>query len=161
MAIRANAAYARFILHDYEGAIDRAMNLLELEPRYGYGYYILANALGFVGRYEEAIAAALRALELEPEDLYNLSVLGYVYARAGDREQALEIAGQVEELGGSLKEVALIYGALGEVNLAFEYLERAYESDPSDLDLLSLEPAADPLRDDPRSDELVARLGLK
>jgi TolB-like protein/Flp pilus assembly protein TadD len=161
LAIRANAAYARFILHDYEGAIDRAMNLLELEPRYGYGYYILANALGFVGRYEEAIAAALRALELEPEDLYNLSVLGYVYAQAGDREQALEIADQVEELGGSLKEVALIYGALGEVNLAFEYLERAYESDPSDLDLLSLEPAADPLRDDPRFDELVARLGLK
>ena len=158
--IRANAVFNRFFVRDFEGTIDGAMNLIELEPSYSYGFYILAAALSFVGRHEEAIDAAMRAIELEPEDLYNLAGLGFVHAQAGNREEALSIAGRVEEQGGSLKEVALIYGALGEIDTAFQYLERAYERDPADLDLLNADPSADPLRDDPRFAEIIERVGL-
>ncbi len=159
--IRANVAFSRFYVRDYAGTVEEALALIELEPAYSYGYYILGVGQSFLGRNQEAIAAGTRAVELEPDDLYNLAMLAFVNARAGNRESAIDLAGQVEERGGSLKEVALVYGALGEMNRAFEYLERAYESDPSDMSNLNVDPSADPLRADPRFLELLQRLGLE
>jgi TolB-like protein/Flp pilus assembly protein TadD len=159
--IRANLAFVRFLLRDFEGTENEALRMIELEPDFDYGYYILAAAQSFQGRHEEAISTATRSVELAPDDLYNLAALALVNARAQNRDRALEIADQVEQGGGSLKEIALIYGQLGEVDRAFEYLERTYQTDPGDLLFLMSDPSADPLRDDPRFDELAERAGLK
>ncbi len=159
--IRANLAFVRFLLRDFDGTESEALRMIELEPDFDYGYYILAAALSMQGRHEEAVAAANRCIELAPDDLYNLAALGFVLARTGDRERALQIASQVEQRGGSLKEIALIYGQLGETDRAFEYLERTYEADPGDLQFLMSDPSADPLRGDPRFDDLARRAGLK
>jgi hypothetical protein len=50
---------------------------------------------------------------------------------------------------------------LGDKDKAFEYLEKAYQQRNPLLYLLQVEPTLDPLRDDPRFDELVKRVGLK
>ena len=159
--IRANLAFVRFLLRDFEGTENEALRMIELEPDFDYGYYILAAAQSFQGRHEEAIVTAARSVELASDDLYNHAALGLVHARAGNRDRALGIAAQIEKGGGSLKEIALIYGQLGELDRAFEYLERTYQSDPGDLLFLMSDPSADPLRDDPRFDELAERAGLK
>lgn len=67
----------------------------------------------------------------------------------------------MEARGGSLKEIALVFAALGELDRAFEYLERAYGVSPGELDLIEVDPSADPLRDDPRFEALLERRGLK
>ena len=61
-------------------------------------------------------------------------------------------------IAGSLKEIALVYGAMGEVDRAFDYLNRSYEKDPSDLRFINVDPSADPLRSDPRFAELIRKL---
>jgi len=60
-----------------------------------------------------------------------------------------------------LKEIALVYGELGELDRAFDYLDRAYAEHPANLVNLSVDPAADSLRQDPRFDELMKKLGLQ
>ncbi len=60
-----------------------------------------------------------------------------------------------------LREVAFVYGALGDREPAFEYLDRAFEEEPASLYFLEVDPMAAPLRDDPRLDELLRKLGVK
>ncbi len=50
---------------------------------------------------------------------------------------------------------------LGDKEQAFEYLNKAIEKRHGQLGMLNVEPAFDLLRDDPRFDELVRRVGLK
>ncbi len=54
-----------------------------------------------------------------------------------------------------------MYGELGDLDRAFEYLDRAYAEDPGSLTSFRADPAADPLRQDPRFDELMKKLGLE
>ncbi len=159
--IRANLAFARFLLRDFDGTANEALRMIEFEPDFGYGHYILAAAFSFQGLNEEAIEAATRAVELDPEDLYFAAGLAFVNARAGNTEVALEQVAAVEERGGSLKEIALIYSQLGDLDRAFSYLEQAYDADPGDLQFLAADPSSDPLREDPRFDEFLQKVGMQ
>jgi tetratricopeptide (TPR) repeat protein len=59
------------------------------------------------------------------------------------------------------EEIALVYGELGELDRAFDYLDRAYAEHPANLVNLLVDPGADSLRQDPRFDELMKKLGLQ
>lgn len=65
-----------------------------------------------------------------------------------------------EEGGDLLKEIALVYGELGERDRAFEYLNRAFETDPSSIARLRTDMMADSMRADPRFERLMKRAGL-
>ncbi len=52
------------------------------------------------------------------------------------------------------------YAVLGDVDSAFEYLERAYAERDGDLTWLQADPAFDSLRSDPRYADLLRRMGL-
>ena len=56
--------------------------------------------------------------------------------------------------------IAARYAQAGEIDLAFEQLERAYRSHTRDLVYLNVEPQLDPLRSDPRFAAIVRRVGL-
>jgi eukaryotic-like serine/threonine-protein kinase len=56
--------------------------------------------------------------------------------------------------------LVMMYTALGEVDLAFEWLERAYEERRGWLVYLNVEPMLDGLRADPRFRRLVERMRL-
>ena len=60
-----------------------------------------------------------------------------------------------------LKEFAIVYGELGDLDRAFEYLDRAYAEDPGNLAYMRTDPTADSLKDDPRFAELMRKLGLE
>ena len=54
----------------------------------------------------------------------------------------------------------ILHAALGNVDSAFTWLERAYEDRRGWLAYLRVEPALAPLRGDPRLDDLIARMHL-
>ena len=60
-----------------------------------------------------------------------------------------------------LKELAIVYGELGDLDGAFGYLDRAFAEDPGSLTYLRADPTADSLKDDPRFAELIRKLGLE
>jgi hypothetical protein len=56
--------------------------------------------------------------------------------------------------------LAIIYTRLGERETALSYLEKAYDARDLGLTELTIEPACDPIRSDPRFQALAHRLGL-
>jgi hypothetical protein len=57
--------------------------------------------------------------------------------------------------------LAMGHAALGDLDKAFESLERAYQARSAGLIYLHLDPGYDPLRGDPRYAELVKRVGVR
>jgi hypothetical protein len=54
----------------------------------------------------------------------------------------------------------MIYVGLGENDRAFEWLERAYRERDGMMTHLKVTPRIDPLRSDPRFEDLMRRIGL-
>jgi serine/threonine-protein kinase len=158
---RVRLASRLFFARDFDGAIDESLRILELEPENSRAYYELAAAYTLNGQHEQGLAAIRRSIELNPEYLYGPPGLAWVYARAGQRDEALAVLEQVEERGPMLKEIAIVYGELGDLDRAFEYLDRAYAEDPGSLTYMRADPTADSLKDDPRFAELMRKLGLE
>jgi TolB-like protein/Tfp pilus assembly protein PilF len=144
----------------HDEAIAEAGKLLELDPGDADAFYYTGLSYVQMGEHDQAIEAFARAVELNPADPYYPAGLAWAHASAGDRQKALEHLKQAEALGVPLKESALVYGALGDFDRAFEYLDRAYETEPGSLGGFGVDPTADPLKADPRWDELMRKLGV-
>ena len=56
--------------------------------------------------------------------------------------------------------MALVYAGLGEKDEAFDWLEKAYQEHSWELVGLKVHPGFDPLRSDPRFQDIVHRVGL-
>jgi hypothetical protein len=90
-------------------------------------------------------------------------VLGDAYGRAGQRDQALAMAAELDKRAGtryvSPIYSALVYIGLGDKTRAFALLDKAFDERSEWMMELKAEPEFDPLRDDPRFQELIARVG--
>lgn len=160
ISTRIGLAISLLFIGDYEAALEEATRVLELEPDHADAHYFLGAALSLSGQMEEGIAALQRSSDLDPASPGRQTALAWAYARDGQRERAVELLADVPEMGFNLKEMALVYGELGDTDRAFDYLDRAYADHPANLLNLSVDPAADSLRADPRFDQLMEKLGL-
>ena len=90
--------------------------------------------------------------------------LGNTYARAGRITEARATIPKLEEHlrkdGIGTYEIALVYAGLGEKDEAFQWLEKAYAVRDKGLTYLKIDPPLDPLRSDPRFQDLLRRVGL-
>jgi len=87
-----------------------------------------------------------------------------ILASAGGTEKARAI---VDDLLSNHKfeqndhrSMALIYAALGEYDLAFDWLYKSLEKHEEALCSLKVDPKLDPIRKDPRFNELIRKIGL-
>ncbi len=144
---------------DYDGAIEQLKKTLELAPDFFSAHRVLGAAYSEKGEHQEAIQEINRAIELNPEQPDLLANLAYNYAKSGQREKALELLGQAKQRGADPSFIAIAYSALGQPDLAFEWLERAVEEGQSPfLFFLKVGPWYDPLRSDPRFQDLLRRM---
>jgi tetratricopeptide (TPR) repeat protein len=138
--------------------IEEANNLLELDPDQADAHYYVGLAYQLRGELDEALVAYRTAAEMNPVDPYYPAAVALVYAEQGNREEAESYLTLALDAGVPLKEPAIIYAQLGDLDTAFDYLERAAESEPGTLGSLASDPSAEMLRADPRYDEIMARL---
>ncbi|MGH9839901.1 MAG: winged helix-turn-helix domain-containing protein [Blastocatellia bacterium] len=147
----------------YDKAIDVFRSVLETAPAYYPALWNLGMAYEQLGAYNEAIAVFEQARS-EANLIHILPHLAHAYAIAGRRaeaEQALaELHAQAERQYVSPFAFVHIYAGLGEVDQAFEWLERAYQARDPKLHYLKVHPRWDSLRADPRFDDLLRRMGL-
>jgi TolB-like protein len=93
-----------------------------------------------------------------------LGHMGNAYARAGQIEKANQMIAKlrvhVAKDGLGTYEIALVYAGLGRKDEAFAWLEKSYQVRDKGLTFLKIDPCVDPLRSDPRFQNLLHRVGL-
>ncbi|MDX1748123.1 MAG: tetratricopeptide repeat protein, partial [Halobacteriales archaeon] len=162
-----SAWVARFLIYmgRYEEAIEQCRKTTELDPTYYYAFVRLGTALMGLGRHEEALEAfrndATRTGGVGSVRAYEVLALA-----ALDRQVEAEAAVQQLTDGEPDQYVraeflAAAFAALGDLDGAFDELERAYADRSAGLIYLHVDPIYEPLREDPRFDALVERIGLK
>ncbi|MFQ6114573.1 MAG: tetratricopeptide repeat protein [bacterium] len=144
---------------DYDAAIEEAQKSLELNPDFPIGLYVLGCGYAAKGRYEAAIETHRKARAISPDFGWGL---GQTYALAGRREKALEVAAELESQAKVWDSFGLaeIYTALGETDETFRWLEAAFQQRHPYIQWLRRDGSFDPLRDDPRYNDLAKRLNL-
>ena len=117
------------------------------------------------GMYEDAIVELKKAILISGVDLRAKAYLAYTYALAGERGQALKILNELNDLSKhryvSSKLRAVIHTGLGDNDQAFEWLESAYQEHDVQLLPIKVNPVWDPLRSDPRFQDLLKKMGLE
>jgi adenylate cyclase len=115
-----------------------------------------------LGRHDPAIDAAEHALTLSRNHTFFLGVAGGVYAAAGRREKADAILADLRTRSPrNYVGDAGVAVALGEIDRAFEWLERAHEDRNPNLLSIGVAASWDPLRGDPRFGALLKKVGLE
>lgn len=158
-------AYGRhfYLKRDYERAVAYFEDVIEMDPNFFMGPLDLGLAYAQMGRHSEAIAAIKEAIRLY-EGPICLAALGYAYARAGEDEQARRMIARLSRLSEeryiSPLYIAGIHAGLGQKDAAFEWLEQARQEHVDYTLFVILEPIFDPIRDDPRMQDLLERLNF-
>jgi TolB-like protein/Flp pilus assembly protein TadD len=122
--------------------------------------FLLGDVYVEKGMYAESISEFLKSGN-GPDSLGHL---GNAYARAGQVASAHKSIAKLEDNvakdGVGRYEIALVFTGLGEKQEAFKWLEEAYNAHDVGLVYLKIDPCLDPLRSDPRFDDLLRRVGL-
>lgn len=152
--------YAR----QYDRAIEQCRETLEINPDFGGPHILISLALLKKGMNREAITEAQKALGLLGDNPDEVAHIGYAYAKSGRQKKALEVLAQLRRLSDRRYVppylMAYIYAGLKDKEQAFEWLEKAYQERSYVLVALKTLPIFDDLREDPRFDDLLRRVGL-
>ena len=146
-------------------AFRQGQETLELDPHFAPAHQTLGWVYLHMGKQEESVREFEAALKLSgPADMDLQLDLGFAYAVSGKRDEAKRILAKLEKLNqqGAVPSasIAVLLGALGEPNEAFDWLEKAYRERDPQLTYLKVGRRFEPLRKDPRLKELVRRIGL-
>ncbi len=166
LTIISNFGWILYNARQYDQAIERCRKALEMDPNFALAHIYLGRAYLGKGMYAEAVAEFEKSSPLFVTGNKRSPELGYVYAVAGKRSDALKELDQYKKrwkrtgLPGFPYYVAVTYVGLGETDQAFAWLQKAYEENYPWLIFLKVEPRLDPLRSDPRFQDLVRRIGL-
>ncbi len=150
-----------YFARQYDEAIVKKQIHVSSAAENPFAHLGLANAYAAKGQYAEATLSYQTSIKLE-ETTSALIYLGRLYALTGKRAEAKAI---LEKLNTTEKyvsptELAILYAALGDREKAVASLEKAYAEPDFRLNDLKVEPAYDPLREDPRFQELLKKVGF-
>lgn len=150
----------------YDQALTQLRETLQMDSHFAPTHQTLGWAYLNKGRHHEAIQEFQQALQLSGDDDKDFLVdLGFAYAATGNRPEAQKILARLTKLNqqglvpsGS---IAILYGSLGELDKAFAWMDKAYAERDPELTYIKVPGRRfEPLRHDPRFQDLVRRMGL-
>jgi TolB-like protein/Tfp pilus assembly protein PilF len=152
-----------YFSRQYDRAIEQFRAVLDMEPNFPRAHMLAFVYVG-KGSYAQAIAdlEKWRRIDNTP---YTWAAQAYVYGRWGQQEQARHALRKFEELSQKRQvdpEPGLLaaYVGMGDKDRVFAMFEKACAERSNVLDSLKVEPNYDPLRSDPRFQDLLRRVGL-
>jgi len=147
----------------YESAINQCRSLAELDPTYGHARNAMIPSYLQLGRYDEAIGEIHR-WAAKGEEPWLWAWEAAVYEHAGRTEQERQALRKLEQVGDSVpnKQATLLlaYAGTGDKERALKLLERAYAEHSNAIVQIKVDPIYDPMRSDPRFQDLLRRLRL-
>ncbi|SPF47899.1 Tetratricopeptide TPR_4 [Candidatus Sulfopaludibacter sp. SbA4] len=162
--IQENRGYILMLRREYEAAIAAYRELQAFDPTFYKGYTSMGRAYAQIGRYAEALAMLEKGRSLAGDLPSILGAMGQVSALSGDERRARELLAELERLAQTRyvasTSYALVWLGLGEKAKALDWLEKGCGLRESPLTTLKVHPVYDPLRGEPRFQELLRRLRL-
>ena len=162
LIINADLAELLVIAHFYDESIIQSRKTIEMDPNFALAHNQLAQAYLQKHMNAEAIAELQKAVELSASCPTCIANLARAYAASGRTNEAAKRLSDLKNHsnGGysDAAEVSMVYAALGDKDQAMHWLEIGYEQrfNPGVL----LRPGFDPLRPDPRFQDLIRRIGF-
>jgi TolB-like protein/Tfp pilus assembly protein PilF len=159
-----HAAYAQVLLMQrrYDDAIAAARTAMAMQPDVRVAPNVLEKALVCKGTRDEILAFQRNWFAADPE-LYGAFEQGLAEAgyEGAQRRIADVLASRYEKYGtGPVNRVAQYYLYAGDHDRAMDWLEKAFEVHDPNLPYNGFVPIWDPLRSDPRFQDLLSRMNL-
>jgi len=160
----ANVAYAFHFAGRYDEAIEWCKRTLAMDASFLRAHYILGMAYEQKQMYPEAIAELEAARRISENGPHYVASLGHAYAAAGrtaDARRCLEdLNGMARRRFVGSEQIGLVHVGLGEREAALDLLEKGEEERNNWLMNIAIDRRFDPLRSDPRFQQLLRRLNL-
>jgi len=162
LSLVVNRGYGEGLLlaRRYDESIVQLKKTLELDAGFVSAHYSLAVAYQMKGNYAESVEEFAKSQEIigEPQ---KAALMRESYAKNGWQGFLRMITEERLQFNLPWDTLAAFHAALGEKDKAFAELNKSYENREIFMVILKVEPRLDPLREDPRFDDLVKRVGLK
>ena len=158
LSVTANLALGSMysMARQYNQAIPQLRHTIELEPDDPRGYGFLGSAYEQMGMYEDAVTARQKAMTLSGAQPEEVASLGRAYSQSGYKGYLKWDLGRLTDPYAT----AIVHTRLGHKDDAFVSLEKAYKQHHWAMIQLKVLPAWDPLRSDPRFQDLVRRMNF-
>ncbi len=162
LIINADLAELLVIARSYDESIRQSRKTIEMDPNFALAHNQLGQAYLQKHMHDEAVAELQKAVQLSGGSPTCIANLARAYVASGKRSEAVKLLGDLKNRSNAsyphASEIAVTYASLGDTDQAMNWLEKGYEErfNPSVL----LRPGFDPLRSDPRFEDLVRRIGL-
>jgi len=146
----------------YDRAIEQFRAVLDMEPNFPRAH-LLVFAYAQKGLFADALAdiEKWRRIDKGP---WTWAIAAYVYGRSGNQEEARRTLEKLKQLNQRRQmdpaAIVLVYVGMNSKEEAFNWFEKAYSEHSNALLTLKVGPIYDPLRSDPRFQDLLRRLGL-
>lgn len=149
----------------FQRGIDEARRLVALDPNYYSGYFAIAIGHRSRGEFGEAVAFQRKAVELSGGSPGMWAWLGQMLALGGHTAEARDVLRKLNAMATDRyvppTTFAWVHLGLGEIDTAFEWLNRAVEKCDQLMVPIKSYPFMDPIRTDPRFAALLRKMNLE
>jgi serine/threonine protein kinase/tetratricopeptide (TPR) repeat protein len=156
--------YRYYYARQYPQAVEQIQKILAAEPAFGAAHLDLGRAYEQQSAYPQAIEEFRKALELSEGNSDELAELGHAYALAKQDREARKILAELKDRSRQTYVqpiwIAEIHVALGEKDMAHDWMQKAFDDRSTWLVYLKVDPVFDPLRGEPWFAEFLKRVGF-
>jgi tetratricopeptide (TPR) repeat protein len=162
LIIATDHAVILYFAREYDRAIEQFRAVLAMEPNFGRAHMVV-YAYVEKGMFPEALAETAPWRNADGSPVWEMKA--YVYGRCGKQEQAERALAQWKRRSPGAPAIGTFvllhaYIATGRKEEALALIEKSSREHSNLVTTLKVEPALDPLRGDPRFQELLRRVGL-
>ena len=163
LLVGSNTGWVLYFARQHAAGIAQGLEAQRVWPSFGHIHYMLGLNNEQLGRYTEAIAEFEHAIELSGDLAMLLGAVGHAYALGGRTDDACRVLARMTERGAVVPPslLALVHVGLGDWANALRKLEAACGQRDPYLVFVDVNPVWDPLRNEPRFQEVLSRVNAK
>ena len=147
----------------YDSAVKQCLSVLELDPNFDHAQVLMIHSFLQLGRYDDAVDLINRWADRDEGPW--LAWKAAVYSRAGHAEEARRALAKLEQISRSRADrtvtLLIAYSGTGQKERVIELLQKAYSEHSNAVLQIKVDPMYDPIRSDPRFEDLLQRVGLQ
>jgi TolB-like protein len=163
VAVHTTRAAAYYFGREYQRAVDECEKAEQLDQQYFMLHFIAGRAHMRLNNYAKAIQHLKTAIGTGDMPLME-AALGLAYAVSGKKGLTAKLAEQFKAAARKRyippTYFGMLFAGLGDRDKALEWLEKAFQERADGLTWLNVEPMLDEVRNDPRFQDLIRRIGL-